>query len=305
VSRILPEKWEEVWTDYEILRGRSLSARTLENYRDTVVQLARFLGPVVPTMEAVTRRHVAAFLEHVAQATSGTTAAMRYRGLSAVFRVMSKPDEYGEALLARNPMTGLKPPKTSDVLVPILSLDDAKRLITTCRGSNLRDVRDEAMIRFLYDTGVRRGELVSMRIDPQSLNLREGAATVTGKTGPRIVAFGPKTGAAIFRYIRVRRRGRWRDNTALWIGSRGPLKGNGIFQALDRRFHAARVYAPKKAHIFRRTFSHEWRAKGGQVDDLIALNGWSGPEMALRYGKSAASERARAAHARLSLGERL
>src|SRR5580765_3672189 len=115
-------------------------------------------------------------------------------------------------------MSGLKPPKASEVLIPVLTLDQTKRLLDACHsGPRFEGARDEAIIRFLYDTGVRRGELVSMRTDSQSLNLQDGAATVTGKTGPRVVAFGARTGAAIFRYMRVRRRGTWRNDPALWV----------------------------------------------------------------------------------------
>jgi site-specific recombinase XerD len=299
----LPGPWEEVWIDYEILKGRSLSVRTLENYKDTFGQLARFVGSMA--LEDVTRRHIAAYLDHVTRTASGTTAAMRYRGLSAVFRVMSKPDEYGEALLARNPMAGLTPPKTSEVPPPVLKLDEVNRLLGACHGSKLEDLRDQALIRFMYDTGARRGEVKSMRIDPQWLNLREGTARIDGKTGQRDLKFGQKTGAAIFRYMRARRRTRWRNDPALWIGHRGPLKGNGIYQALARRFGMAGIKVSQAAHVFRHTFSHVWQKDGGSVPDLVALNGWKSGAMALRYAKSAAMERAHEAHRRLSPGERL
>jgi site-specific recombinase XerD len=301
----LPAEWESIWTDYEILKRSGLSERTLANYKDTLAQLARFLGSAAPSMESVTRKQVAAFIEYVSQTTSATTAAMRWRGLSAVFGFLARADEDGEALLERNPVKGLKAPKVLESPVPVLALSDAKKLIEACKGSTLEDRRDEAMIRFLFDTGVRRGELASMQLDPAWLNLKEGTAMVTGKTGPRIVAFGPRTGAAILRYLRLRQRSRRAKLPALWISQKGALRGNGIYQALARRFELAGVSAAKKAHVFRHTFSHEWRKAGGGVDDLIALNGWKSPAMALRYGKSAAAERARDAHKRLSPGEKL
>jgi integrase/recombinase XerC len=301
----LPSAWEEVWTDYEILKRSGLSERTLANYRDTLVQLAKFLGPAAPTMDSVTRKQVAAFIEYVTQTTSATTAAMRWRGLSAVFGFLARADEDGEAFLERNPVKGLKAPKTDEAPVPVLALSDAKKLIEACKGPSLEDRRDEAMIRFLFDTGVRRGELASMQVDPAWLNLKTGTAMVTGKTGPRIVSFGPRTGAAVLRYLRLRQRSRRAKLPALWISSKGALRGNGIYQALARRFELAGVDATKRAHVFRHTFAHEWQKAGGNVSDLMALAGWKSPAMALRYGKSAAAERARDAHKRLSPGERL
>ena len=301
----VPQAWREVWDDYEIMHGRSLSPKTLANYRDTFVQLAKFANGSALSLEAIDRRLISLFLDYVKATASGTTAAMRFRGLRAVFKAMSSPDDYGEALIRRNPIAGLKSPKEERVETPVLGVEDVKRLIAACKGTTLEDARDEAMIRFLYDTGVRRGEVASMRHTADWLNLREGTAMVTGKTGPRIVAFGQKTGAAIFRYIRVRRRARHHGNPALWIGHRGPLLGNGVFQALARRFDMAGIKTRQQAHVFRHTFAHTWQLNGGSVPDLVALNGWSSGAMALRYAKSAANERAREAHRRLSPGERL
>jgi integrase len=92
---------------------------------------------------------------------------------------------------------------------------------------------------------------------------------------------------------------------ALWLGHKGPLLGNGVYQLLARRFREAGVEQGKRAHVFRHTFSHMWQARGGGVAELVALNGWSGPTMAYRYGKSAAAERAHEAHRKLSPGELL
>jgi hypothetical protein len=63
---------------------------------------------------------------------------MRYRGFSAVFNWLAKKDEDGEALLAQNPMRGLKP-KTDEAPIHALSLDDARRLLDACKGPNLLD----------------------------------------------------------------------------------------------------------------------------------------------------------------------
>ncbi len=299
----LPADWEGYWTDYTLLKGRSLSPRTLAAYRDSFVYLGRFLAPDVPDLADLNRRQVAAYLDHTLATTSASTTGLRYRGLAAVINFLADPGEDDEPFIPRNPIKGLRPPKVEEQPVPVLSIDDAKALLKACKGPLFEDRRDEALIRFMFDTGCRRGEVASMQVG-NALDLHEGRALVTGKTGPRWVAFGPATGAALYRYIRVRR-SRAHGTDALWLGRKGALLGNGVYQLLARRFKEAGVDVGKRAHVFRHTFSHMWQARGGGIAELVALNGWSGPTMAYRYGKSAASERAHEAHRRLSPGELL
>lgn len=53
---------------------------------------------------------------------------------------------------------------------------------------------------------------------------------------------------------------------------------------------------------FRHHFSRTWLDKGGAEGDLMELNGWSSPQMLRRYGRSAASTRARRTYDRIMEG---
>lgn len=306
-SSRLPASWEGLWEAFEIDRRSSISPRTLQNYEEALVDLARFLSPEPPDLEALTRRQMAAYLDDLGQRVASATAANRYRSLSAVFGWLSTAQDGEEPYLERNPLRGLKPPKIHEDPVNVLSVDDVRKLLATCKGGTFEDRRDEAIIRLLFDSGIRRGELVSMTVAPEALDLRGLTAVVSGKTGPRIVSFGPKTAAAIARYKRLRDKHAKRRETALWLGHEGhaPLLGNGVYQVLRRRFREAGLEPHKAAHVFRHSFAHHFSMAGGSTGDLTSLAGWTSPTMAYRYGRSAAAERARAAHARLSPGESL
>jgi integrase len=186
--------------------------------------------------------------------------------------------------------------------IPIVPIDDVRRLLSTCTTRTFADRRDEAIIRLLFDTGARLGEMAAMTVD--DWDRRNDFLTLRGKTGTRVVPVSASSGEALSRYLRLRRDHPKAKLPALWLGPKGKLTDSGIAQVLNRRCELAGI-DHINTHRLRHTWAHSFRAEGGSEGDLMYLAGWKSTTMAHRYGRSAAAERAQQTARAIGLGDRL
>lgn len=273
------------------LASEGKSDRTKRTYTEAARWLAAVhLRPAgIASWDDVTRQDVQRWMAHLSGTYSQSYASNQFRALQQFFRWYATEDE-GDP--RPSPMAGMKPPRVTDDPVPLFTAGELARLIGACKGAGFRNRRDTAILTLFRDTGIRLAEMAGLRVEGVSLHARE--ATVTGKGGKtRTVKFSFDAAVAIDRYLRRDRaqHPHAARSPMLWLGLRGRMTDSGIYQMIKSRGAAAGVEV--NPHKFRHHFSHAWLDAGGADGDLMELNGWESPQMLRRYGRSAASARAR------------
>ncbi len=280
------------------LRAERKSPQTIKSYAEGVRQYLRWCSdndrPLV-----LDRHQLAGFVDSVLTAgLQPATARSRQLGVRRFSAWLVEEQE-----IPADPLLGVKAPKLDTQVIEPLTSDQLKALIKACAGRDLRERRDEALLRFMFETGARAGEVAVLAVG--DINLAAGTAIVRrGKGGKgRVVPFGPETALAIDRYLRVRRTHRLADSDGLWLGDRGKaFSYDALHKSLGMRAQMAGVtgFHP---HLLRHTAAHRWLAAGGSEGGLMAVAGWTRPDMLLRYTRAQASARAGEEARKLNLGD--
>jgi integrase/recombinase XerD len=291
----------DLLTSWELhLRAERKSPQTVKSYAEGVrAYIAYCVREDKPVQ--IDRRQLRGFIDELlTNGAKPATAAARHL---AVRRFSSWLTEEGEQ--DSDPLLGLHSPKLDKPVIEPLSDEELRAMLKACRGPDLRDKRDEAILRLMFTTGARAGEVVAMEVADLNLRSVPAAAIIRrGKGGKgRVVPLAIEAAAAIDKYMRARRSHRLKNDPALWLGDRGKrFSYDALHQSLGMRAQRAGVkgFHP---HRLRHTAAHRWLTKGGSEGGLMAVAGWTRPDMLMRYTRAQASVRAAEEAQRLNLGE--
>ncbi|RMH70164.1 MAG: site-specific tyrosine recombinase XerD [Gemmatimonadetes bacterium] len=233
---------------------KGLADNSIEAYDRDLTRYLHHLDDLNLThLEQITHDHITQLLMQLHE--MGLSHASIARNISALrqfhqFLVAEGETENDPTELLRNPQIGRKIPV-------VLTMEEVERLLSSPDTRTTLGMRDQAMLEFMYATGVRVSELIAFNI--RDFYPDDGFVRVFGKgSKERIIPIGSKAIESTQTYIAVAREvlRRSKPTETLFLNWHGrPLSRMGFWKILQKHVEGANIKKDISPHTLRHTFA--------------------------------------------------
>ncbi len=267
---------------------RKLSKRTIQGYRNANLRMLKFISEQYEIIELEDTNHIAIRSYVQYQTEQGLSESYINRNI-VCYKCFFKYC-VDEGYITRNPIDKVKKQKEGIVKIETFNNEEVKRLLRTFKGSRFLDIRNQLIIAFFFDTGIRNSELCNLLLT----DIRDTYIQIVGKGNKtRYVPITPIMNKLLIRYLRVRK-GYLKDKIAyqteyLLFSQKGKrLTPEAMEHILKRAGEEAgiRAHIRVSPHTCRHFYAQSQLKNGCDLYTVSKLLGHSSIETTKRYLQS-------------------
>lgn len=255
-----------------LANDQKVSANTLQSYRRDVTQYLDYLkSNGISDCTSVTPTAYINYMTYLQQiGKAPTTVSRAIASTRAFYRYLCS-----RSLCRINPADKVHALKTEKKLPQILTNEEVSLLLAQPSDSDLKGIRDIAMLEVLYATGIRVTELVSLNIG--DINLSVGYIICKNRLKERIIPVYPRAVEALRIYIDEARPLLAEDDTdALFVNTNGSrLTRQGFWKIVKYYQHKAKIDKEITPHTLRHSFAAHLLENGADIKSLQEMLGHS------------------------------
>lgn len=259
----------------ETVRAYEADLRDFFNYLESSGKSRK-----IKNVNRVDQFHIRAFVASRFGRLKKTSLGRKLASIRTFFRFLLR-----EGAVSINPAAGIRAPKREHPLPRALSVDEVDRFFSRNPETAKRDV---AIFELLYSSGLRVGELTSLKL--HDIDLHNGWVRVMGKGNKeRYVPVGAKALEAMHNYLVLRKFIEAKtlpilNGGALFLNSRGgPLSSRSIGRILKSCLDKAGLARDASPHAFRHSFATHMLQGGADLRSIQEMLGHSSLSTTQRY----------------------
>ncbi len=184
--------------------------------------------------------------------------------------------EFKQGKIKRDPAETIRAPKIEKKIPTILTVEEIDRLLEQPSGTSAKEIRDHAMLRLLYATGIRVSELIHLEVD--DVNLTIGYITCRDGHNDRTVPFGRKVKEELSRYLDSARGELLKGKSSEYLFTNcngGAMSRQGFWKIIKFYGDKAGIKTDITPHTLRHSFAAHLIAKGADIRVVQTMMGHS------------------------------
>lgn len=250
---------------------RNVSSHTIEGYGRDLAQLSSYLNEHGVELKEANNIIIRGFMADLYEkGMKKSTAARKLASIRSFFQFCIR-----KKWLEDNPAKVLVTPKQDKAVPSFLSEEQMAHFLDLPRSEKVLELRDRAILEFLYATGLRVSELVG--IDNGDINFQELLVRVKGKgKKERIVPFGKSAEKSLRSYLRKRReinQGKIFTEAVFLNFKGGRLSSRSVERVVDKYIKRAALKRKISPHSLRHSFASHLLSRGADLRVIQELLG--------------------------------
>ncbi len=262
---------KEIIIEYEsYLLGQKLSKNTLSSYLGDLDAFLIYLKEnKVKNALTIKRITAEAYVEHMKDmGKANSTISRSVASLRKFYSYLVSKEQ-----IKHNPLLGVEVPRVKKKIPEALTTREIVKLLNQPKPTDLKGIRDKAMLELLYATGIKVSELISLNL--RDVDLKGGMLSLSSRN-ERYIPIGNEAVDALENYIKKARNYMVKDSKVknLFVNYSGaPLTRQGFWKILRGYAESAGIKTEINSQTLRNSFAVHLLQNGADINAVSEMLG--------------------------------